>query len=270
MLYEAIEERRADPLASVRDDALSLLGAGDLRGRIAARGPGGPRRAADPADGRLRDDHERASPGAFERLLRSPEKLLPRCSQRARARRRAPTSTRWCKETLRTRPVIPIVARKLAGADRADSATQLPAGIRPDGLDLPASTATRRSTPTPRSSGPSASSGDDPEGGAWIPFGGGVRRCLGASFAQHEMKVVLRTVLERGPAARGARRRSEPVAQAAVHPLSWRPRSGAGRGGVARVRDPAGSRRFRQPAPQPPRHPRRAPRRSPATPASRF
>ena len=32
---------------------------------------------------------------------------------------------------------------------------------------------------------------------AWIPFGGGVRRCLGAAFAQLEMKVVLRAVLER-------------------------------------------------------------------------
>ena len=32
---------------------------------------------------------------------------------------------------------------------------------------------------------------------AWIPFGGGVRRCIGASFAQTEMKVVLREVLRR-------------------------------------------------------------------------
>ena len=32
---------------------------------------------------------------------------------------------------------------------------------------------------------------------AWIPFGGGVRRCIGASFAEFEMKVILRTILER-------------------------------------------------------------------------
>lgn len=32
---------------------------------------------------------------------------------------------------------------------------------------------------------------------AWIPFGGGVRRCLGAAFATYEMREVLRTVLER-------------------------------------------------------------------------
>jgi cytochrome P450 len=30
---------------------------------------------------------------------------------------------------------------------------------------------------------------------SWIPFGGGTRRCIGAAFAQLEMKVVLRTVL---------------------------------------------------------------------------
>ena len=39
---------------------------------------------------------------------------------------------------------------------------------------------------------------DDPPGTyTWIPFGGGRRRCLGASFAMLEMKVVLRAVLSR-------------------------------------------------------------------------
>ena len=39
----------------------------------------------------------------------------------------------------------------------------------------------------------------------WIPFGGGVRRCLGASFALFEMKAVLRAVAERDRAARAGR-----------------------------------------------------------------
>jgi cytochrome P450 len=48
----------------------------------------------------------------------------------------------------------------------------------------------------------------------WIPFGGGRRRCLGASFAQLEMKIVLRAVLSRAepvPApdvTEGSRRRA--------------------------------------------------------------
>jgi cytochrome P450 len=34
-----------------------------------------------------------------------------------------------------------------------------------------------------------------PETFSWIPFGGGIRRCIGASFAQFEMRVILRTLL---------------------------------------------------------------------------
>jgi cytochrome P450 family 138 len=34
-----------------------------------------------------------------------------------------------------------------------------------------------------------------PDTSTWLPFGGGVRRCIGAAFANMEMKVVLRTIL---------------------------------------------------------------------------
>jgi cytochrome P450 family 135 len=37
--------------------------------------------------------------------------------------------------------------------------------------------------------------GDAPPGYAWVPFGGGVRRCLGAAFAEMEMRVALSTML---------------------------------------------------------------------------
>jgi cytochrome P450 len=36
-----------------------------------------------------------------------------------------------------------------------------------------------------------------PDGYTWLPFGGGVRRCIGASFAQFEMRVIMRAILER-------------------------------------------------------------------------
>lgn len=52
---------------------------------------------------------------------------------------------------------------------------------------------------------------------AWIPLGGGTRRCLGASFAQFEMKVVIGRVLERAELRLVGRRR-EPVVRRAVSP----------------------------------------------------
>ena len=47
------------------------------------------------------------------------------------------------------------------------------------------------------SSGPNASSTTSPETYSWIPFGGGTRRCIGAAFAELEMRVVLSTILRR-------------------------------------------------------------------------
>jgi cytochrome P450 family 135 len=49
----------------------------------------------------------------------------------------------------------------------------------------------------------------------WIPFGGGVRRCIGASFAQVEMRVVLREILRRielaATSARSERHRAKHI-----------------------------------------------------------
>ena len=52
--------------------------------------------------------------------------------------------------------------------------------------------------PSPESFRPERFLGEDaPDGFTWIPFGGGTRRCLGASFALFEMKTVVTRVLER-------------------------------------------------------------------------
>jgi cytochrome P450 family 135 len=49
---------------------------------------------------------------------------------------------------------------------------------------------------------------DAPDTYTWVPFGGGTRRCIGASFATFEMRVVVRRVLERTE-LRAFRRREE-------------------------------------------------------------
>jgi cytochrome P450 len=51
--------------------------------------------------------------------------------------------------------------------------------------------------PSPDSFSPERFLGERPPAYAWIPFGGGTRRCLGAAFAQLEMRLVLQTVLRR-------------------------------------------------------------------------
>jgi cytochrome P450 family 135 len=52
--------------------------------------------------------------------------------------------------------------------------------------------------PQPRQFRPERFLGPDaPDTYTWVPFGGGTRRCLGASFAMMEMRIVVQRVLER-------------------------------------------------------------------------
>ena len=127
---------------------------------------------------------------ALERLARHPHVL-------ARLRADEPGyADAVVKEVLRTRPVLTIAARKLV-APFAVAGWELPAGVhvapciylthrRPEVYDDP--TAFR----------PERWPGDGaPDSYAWIPFGGGVRRCVGAAFAAMEMSEVLRAVAAR-------------------------------------------------------------------------
>jgi len=77
---------------------------------------------------------------------------------------------------------------------------------RADGLVLPAGTQVTPAIwlthtrpdlyPEPLSFQPERFLAEKPPTYSWIPFGGGVRRCLGASFAEMEMRIVLRTLLQ--------------------------------------------------------------------------
>ena len=94
------------------------------------------------------------------------------------------------KETLRTRPVIVDVARKLT-APGAIGGYELPAGT----FVLPAIAALHYREdlfPEAERFRPERFLDGKADNYAWIPFGGGVRRCIGAAFAEYEMRTILR------------------------------------------------------------------------------
>jgi cytochrome P450 len=100
------------------------------------------------------------------------------------------------KETLRVRPVVPEVFR--APAER----TELGGYVFEPGMQVAASIMLVQYDPglyppDPQAFRPERFLEGAPEPYTWIPFGGGVRRCLGAAFALLEMKVVLTTILRR-------------------------------------------------------------------------
>jgi cytochrome P450 len=193
LIYAEIAERRAlGPDASAeRDDVLTLL--------LGARHEDG----SPMTDVELRDElmtlltagHETTATGlswVFERLLRNPRPL-------ARLVESLDEGDEYLdavvKETLRVRPVVVDVARRLQ-RDVELGGWRLPAGT----LVLPAIAAVHVRPdlyPSPHEFRPERFLDGSPESYAWIPFGGGVRRCIGASFAQVEMRVVLREVLRR-------------------------------------------------------------------------
>jgi cytochrome P450 len=98
-------------------------------------------------------------------------------------------------ESLRLRPVIPLAGRRLA-EDLVTDDLELPAGT-----DVTASIWLTHTDadlyPEPFAFRPERFLDQAPDTYAWIPYGGGVRRCLGASFAEFEMRIVLREVLTR-------------------------------------------------------------------------
>ena len=189
-IYEEISRRRAASDIAEREDILSAL--------MEARFEDG----SGLSDKQLRDElitlliagHESTATmlaWAFERLLRHPEKL-ERVRDEATAGENAYAEA-VVQETLRLRPVIPLVLRKLAAPFEVGGYT-LPAGT----WIGPCAYLVQRNGDVyhePKKFLPERFLDKAPPTYAWTPFGGGVRRCVGASFAQLEMRVVLQTVL---------------------------------------------------------------------------
>src|SRR5215472_8959055 len=116
-------------------------------------------------------------------------------------------------ETLRVRPVVALVDRHVREDVRIGEHT-IPAGaIACPNIYL----AQRRADlyPDPAAFRPDRFVGQTPPAFGWFPFGGGIRRCLGASFATFEMRIVipevLHTVVLRPASRRPARIRREAV-----------------------------------------------------------
>ncbi len=192
VVNEQIHARRADPDGSERDDVLSLL--------LAARDEEG----QPLTDAELRDElmtlllagHETTATAlswTLERIVRHPQVLERLVAEQREGGDEYLDAV--IKETLRLRPVVPGVVRYLTAPFQVKD-WELPAGVnvapsiyllhrRPDLYPDPLAFRPERFLERPAGTY------------EWIPFGGGIRRCLGASFALFEMKVVLSTILGR-------------------------------------------------------------------------
>jgi len=157
---------------------------------------------------------------SFERLLRHPQKLA-----RLRAEVLAGESEEYVdavvKETLRLCPAVPVVMRRLTQPMQLGGYT-----IPPDTIVAPCVYLMHRRAdiyPHPRAFQPERFLGETAGTYTWIPFGGGVRRCVAVVFAQLEMKRVIQTVLSEVD-LRPAVSRSEAAARSSV---SFAPDGGA-------------------------------------------
>jgi cytochrome P450 family 135 len=96
-------------------------------------------------------------------------------------------------ESLRLRPVVPLAGRRLSAPLRVDGHV-LPAGTDVTPAIWLAHTRADR-YPEPFAFRPERFLDGSPSTSAWVPFGGGVRRCIGAAFAEMEMRVALAEIL---------------------------------------------------------------------------
>ena len=193
-LYRVIAEHRRAPDLEERGDILSML--------LLARDEDG----QPLSDEELRDElmtlllagHETTASSlswAFEQLTQKPQ-TLERLTEELREGDDEAYVDAVIQETMRLRPVLPIVIRVLKepitvgqGRFRLPAGTRVAPAIilvhlRDDIYPEPFEFRPERFIETP------------PGTYTWIPFGGGMRRCVGSAFALFEMRAVLRAVLK--------------------------------------------------------------------------
>ncbi len=192
LLYEEIARRRAETDLEDRTDVLSLL----MRARDEDGGAMTDVELRDELMTMLLAGHETTATGlafAFDLLLREP-RVLARLREELAGDDDAYLDA-VVTETLRLRPVIDANERSLT-KPRTIGGWELPAGIRV----YPAIAVVQlREDLYPRAQEfrPERFLDEDAPSYAWLPFGGGIRRCIGAALAQAEMAEVIRAVVSR-------------------------------------------------------------------------
>jgi cytochrome P450 len=219
LIFELIEERRAEG-DTERDDVLAML----LQARHEDNSPMSPQELRDELMTALVAGHETTASQlawTFERLAREP-RVVKRLVAELDAAECDEYLTATIHEVLRLKPVLPNAEPRLT--KRA---------VKIGGFEYPAGVALLASAflvhhdpaiyPEPYALRPERFLGRSPGTYTWIPFGGGRRRCLGASFAIQEMKIVVRAVLRRYEIA-PVRAQAEPTGRRSI---TFSPRLGA-------------------------------------------
>ncbi len=191
-IFAVIEERRATDTDG--DDVLAML----LKARHGDGSPMSPQELRDELMTALVAGHETTASElawAFERLAREPG-VVERLTDEIDAGESDDYLTATVNEILRLRPVLPNAEPRLTKQPVKIGGYEYPAGV-----SLLASAWLVHHDPEiypdPYAFRPERFLDKAPGTYTWIPFGGGRRRCLGASFAVQEMKIVIREVLGR-------------------------------------------------------------------------
>jgi len=191
LLAEQIAERRRDPALAEREDILSML--------VEAKFEDGEAMS----DAEIRDQlmtlllagHETTATGlawAFDLLFRSPD-AYAHLLEEVRSGDDHTYLDAVISETLRVRPVVPFTGRELREPSVLGGFELEPGQIVLAAIWL---THTRPDLfPEPYAFRPERFLEDAPETYSWVPYGGGTRRCIGAAFAQLEMRVAIQTIL---------------------------------------------------------------------------
>ena len=213
MLGAEIAERRADP----REDILSVL----LSARFEDGEPMDDAEIRDQLMTLLLAGHETTATGlawTFDLLLRHPP-VLDRLTAAVHAGEEAYVRA-VVSESLRLRPVVPLAGRRLSEELRVNGHVLPPETDVTPAIWLTHTRADRY--PEPYAFRPERFLGNAPATYAWVPFGGGVRRCIGAAFAEMEMRVALAEIIGR----RTLRPASASAERVARRNVTFSPRDG--------------------------------------------